>query len=219
MPSIKRTRNRRTRCEGVTLQRPLSYFQATATERARQLRKDMTDSERKLWREFGERQLARHRFRRQHPLGPYVVDFVCLPRRFVVEIDGGQRSSPSSKHDGARHGSKPKALACCGSGTRKCSTISTALSKRFARIGATAGGGAITAPGPATPSWPRRIRSASANSSQAQRAPRGGGGGSSGGADVGRRSVRPAPGSAILLLFRSSPRCARCRPLVRRSSR
>jgi hypothetical protein len=102
-----------------------------ANERARQLRNDMTDSERKLWRELSKRQLARHRFRRQHPLGPYVVDFVCLHKRFIVEVDGGQHSQPEQQAHGARHGSKPRAITCCGSGTRKCSTISTVLSKRF----------------------------------------------------------------------------------------
>lgn len=57
---------------------------------ARTLRTHSTDAERKLWRHLRLRQLDGWRFRRQHPLGNYVVDFVCLDRRLVVEVDGGQ---------------------------------------------------------------------------------------------------------------------------------
>lgn len=60
---------------------------------ARTLRTHSTDAERKLWRHLRLRQLDGCRFRRQHPLGNYVVDFVCLDRRLVVEVDGGQHAS------------------------------------------------------------------------------------------------------------------------------
>jgi adenine-specific DNA-methyltransferase len=58
--------------------------------RAKELRKNSTDAERALWRVLRSRQLSGHKFRRQQPLGPFVVDFVCLEARLVVEIDGGQ---------------------------------------------------------------------------------------------------------------------------------
>jgi len=74
-----------------------------ANQRARQLRNDMTDSERKLWRELSKRQLGGNRFRRQHPLGLYIVDFVCLSRRFIVEVNGGQHAEPAQQaHDARR---------------------------------------------------------------------------------------------------------------------
>lgn len=57
---------------------------------ARELRRHMTDAERHLWRHLRRRNLAGAKFRRQHPIGPYVVDFVCLEHRLVVELDGGQ---------------------------------------------------------------------------------------------------------------------------------
>ena len=60
------------------------------THFARQLRRDMTDAERRLWQRLRMRQLMGARFRRQHPLGPYIVDFACLAERLVVELDGGQ---------------------------------------------------------------------------------------------------------------------------------
>ena len=56
--------------------------------RARSLRSKATASERALWDMLRRRQLWGLRFRRQHPIGPFVVDFVCLERRLIVEIDG-----------------------------------------------------------------------------------------------------------------------------------
>jgi len=56
---------------------------------ARMLRRDATEAERKLWRAIrGDAVGAR--FRRQHPIPPYVADFACIEARLVVEIDGGQ---------------------------------------------------------------------------------------------------------------------------------
>ena len=59
---------------------------------ARQLRKNMTDAERKLWSLLRRRQLLGYKFRRQQPLGPYIVDFVCLKNKLVIEVDGGQHA-------------------------------------------------------------------------------------------------------------------------------
>jgi very-short-patch-repair endonuclease len=55
---------------------------------ARHLRRDMTPAERYLWARLRHRQLGGCRFRRQHPLGPYIVDFICLERQLIVEVDG-----------------------------------------------------------------------------------------------------------------------------------
>jgi very-short-patch-repair endonuclease len=61
-------------------------------DRARQLRKNPTDAERKLWKHLRLKQLDGHRFRRQVPIGPYYVDFLCLERRLIIEVDGGQHA-------------------------------------------------------------------------------------------------------------------------------
>jgi very-short-patch-repair endonuclease len=61
-------------------------------EKAKQLRKNCTDAERTLWRALRSRQLGGHKFSRQQPLGPFIVDFVCLEARLVVEVDGGQHN-------------------------------------------------------------------------------------------------------------------------------
>ena len=58
--------------------------------RARQLRKEMTDAERLLWRELRDPERFPAKFRRQSPIGHYIVDFVCLEKRLVIEVDGSQ---------------------------------------------------------------------------------------------------------------------------------
>ena len=60
--------------------------------RARQLRRQQTDVETKLWIRLRDRQLCGAKFRRQHPIGPYIVDFCCPDRGLVVELDGGQHA-------------------------------------------------------------------------------------------------------------------------------
>jgi very-short-patch-repair endonuclease len=52
----------------------------------------MTDAERKLWWQLRRKQIDGHRFRRQVPIGPYIVDFACLAQRLLIEVDGGQHS-------------------------------------------------------------------------------------------------------------------------------
>ncbi len=63
-----------------------------AAARARALRNQATDAERLLWKRLRSRQLDGHKFRRQSPIGPYVVDFLCLEHRLVIELDGGQHA-------------------------------------------------------------------------------------------------------------------------------
>ena len=57
-------------------------------ERARQLRKNLTDAERLLWRKLRFWQVDGLKFRRQQPLGRYIVDFICLEKKLIIEIDG-----------------------------------------------------------------------------------------------------------------------------------
>lgn len=58
------------------------------TERARQLRKDMTRAERVLWASLRGKRFQGLRFRRQEPIAGFIVDFVCVARRLVIELDG-----------------------------------------------------------------------------------------------------------------------------------
>jgi very-short-patch-repair endonuclease len=63
-----------------------------SSNRARALRQRLTDAERKLWHHLRDRQLGGWKFRRQHPVGPYIVDFICLEKKAVIEVDGGQHA-------------------------------------------------------------------------------------------------------------------------------
>ena len=56
--------------------------------RARDLRWNTTDGERKLWSLLRRRQLAKFRFRRQATIGPYIADFFCPKARLIIELDG-----------------------------------------------------------------------------------------------------------------------------------
>jgi very-short-patch-repair endonuclease len=59
----------------------------------------MTDAEKKLWRRLRGRQIDGHQFRKQVPIGNYVVDFCCLKARLVVEVDGGQHAARSAEDE------------------------------------------------------------------------------------------------------------------------
>jgi very-short-patch-repair endonuclease len=60
----------------------------------------MTDAERLIWQHLRQRQLSGARFRRQFPIDLYIVDFICLEQRLIVEVDGGQHQD--SAHDKRR---------------------------------------------------------------------------------------------------------------------
>jgi very-short-patch-repair endonuclease len=79
--------------------------------RARSLRASQTSAEAKLWQALRNRRLARWKFRRQHPIDRYIVDFVTLDGKLIVEVDGVTRSKPSEiKRDKAR----TEVLEACG---------------------------------------------------------------------------------------------------------
>jgi primosomal protein N' (replication factor Y) len=60
--------------------------------RAKELRRAATDAEKKLWSLLGNRSLDGHKFRRQHPIGPFIADFACVESLLIVEADGGQHN-------------------------------------------------------------------------------------------------------------------------------
>ena len=68
-------------------------------DNARRLRKTQTDAERCLWRLLRNRSIAGCKFRRQHPVGPYICDFVSIDRQLVIEVDGGQHALQVEKDD------------------------------------------------------------------------------------------------------------------------
>lgn len=64
---------------------------------ARALRSNLTESERKIWQSLRKKQCQGLRFRRQVPIGKYIVDFACLDKKIILEINGGQHSLEKDK--------------------------------------------------------------------------------------------------------------------------
>ena len=72
-------------------------------EFARKLRQDATDPEALLWGCLRDRRVNKRKFRRQHPIEPYVLDFYCADLKLAIELDDGQHNSAEGKqHDKAR---------------------------------------------------------------------------------------------------------------------
>src|SRR5271169_5173522 len=77
-------------------------FRLIETRRARSLRKNATSAETKLWSKLRNRQLSRHKFVRQEPIGPYFADFACREAKLAIEIDGATHSTPQELDRDAR---------------------------------------------------------------------------------------------------------------------
>jgi very-short-patch-repair endonuclease len=80
--------------EGQLKRRELmrDHIPISAKPRARAMRRDPTDAERKLWYALRDRRMQTLKFRRQAPIGPYIVDFLCIAHRLIVEADGSQHA-------------------------------------------------------------------------------------------------------------------------------
>jgi very-short-patch-repair endonuclease len=79
------------------------YPQKTTLRRARALRRSLSLPEVILWQALRGRRLGDARFRRQHPVGPYILDFYCDAVRLAVEVDGSGHEHPDqARHDARR---------------------------------------------------------------------------------------------------------------------
>ena len=73
------------------------------TERAQRLRRDATPAERKLWARLKGKQIDGMQFRRQHPVGPFIVDFYCAALNLAIELDGDSHGvDGAAEKDAAR---------------------------------------------------------------------------------------------------------------------
>jgi very-short-patch-repair endonuclease len=73
---------------------------ARLTERARELRRNQTEAEERLWNELRGRRLAAAKFVRQYQIGEFIADFACRSLRLAIELDGGRHSE--NERDAAR---------------------------------------------------------------------------------------------------------------------
>ena len=97
-PSSRWGETQRTDSTWKDIQR--SYSKKTL-EQAKALRQRQTDAEGLLWHYLRKKQLGGYKFRRQQPIGPYIVDFACMPEKLLVELDGGQHAERAA-HDERR---------------------------------------------------------------------------------------------------------------------
>ena len=67
------------------------------TDIARNLRKHSTEAEKRLWLKLSKRQLEGHKFRRQQPIGKYIVDSVNYEKKIIIELDGSQHAVEKKK--------------------------------------------------------------------------------------------------------------------------
>ncbi|MCY4474308.1 MAG: DUF559 domain-containing protein [Chloroflexi bacterium] len=89
----------------------MRYTSTTHHTRARKLRKNPTDAERVLWTHLRKRRIQGYRFRRQHPVPPFITDFACPQLRLVIELDGSQ-------HDENREADESRSLKLAEAGYR-----------------------------------------------------------------------------------------------------
>lgn len=71
-------------------------------DKARSLRRRQTEAEKFLWQHIRNRRLSGCKFRRQHPISPYIVDFACLEKKLIIELDGSQHleaKEPDKRRD------------------------------------------------------------------------------------------------------------------------
>ncbi|MBN2240956.1 MAG: endonuclease domain-containing protein [Dehalococcoidales bacterium] len=69
------------------------------TTLSRNLRRNQTDAERKLWSRLRRSQLNGVKFRRQQPIEKYIVDFISFEKKLIIEIDGGQHAEPTNNEN------------------------------------------------------------------------------------------------------------------------
>jgi very-short-patch-repair endonuclease len=81
---------------------PTWHVESNMRMHAKALRRDSTDAERIIWRALRAHRMNGASFRRQTPIGPYIVDFVCHSARVIIELDGGQHFQAEHRERDAR---------------------------------------------------------------------------------------------------------------------
>ncbi|HEY3267916.1 MAG TPA: endonuclease domain-containing protein [Armatimonadota bacterium] len=116
---------------------------------AQSLRAEMTPAESALWEAIRRKQLAGLRFRRQYPVGPFILDFCCPARRLVVEVDG-------SAHDGREEQDEDRTIRLASHGYRVLRFRNDAVLGRLPTVLRRIQEEASSAPLPPNPGGPKR---------------------------------------------------------------
>jgi very-short-patch-repair endonuclease len=66
---------------------------------AKDLRRNQSDAERNLWSRLRNSRISGVKFRRQQPIGDYIVDFISFDKKLIIEVDGGQHNEPTNSKD------------------------------------------------------------------------------------------------------------------------
>ena len=106
---MEREVRRREQTEKVT--KPKPPLPPQLLQRCRELRQTATDAEQLLWGLIRDRQLCGAKFRRQHPGGPFILDFYCHEAKLTIELDGGVHTDPEQAR---RDAERAKALEAEG---------------------------------------------------------------------------------------------------------
>jgi very-short-patch-repair endonuclease len=124
-------------------------FRMTLVSRAREMRKELTPAELKLWAKLRGDQLLGLRFRRQHCVGSYIADFFCHPARLVVEVDG-------DSHDERREYDERRTYWMTQQGLRVVRFTNEDVLKNFDAVLEAIADLCSSAARPSTPPSPRR---------------------------------------------------------------
>jgi very-short-patch-repair endonuclease len=81
-------------------------------QRARELRHEQTPAERRLWQILRGRSLGGYKFRRQHPIDSYIIDFYCPKAKLCIEVDGDQHSLPPAEESDSARTEYLESLGC-----------------------------------------------------------------------------------------------------------
>lgn len=81
----------------------IKHYKPNTITNARSLRKSQTPHETKLWYHLRSQRFQGFKFRRQFPIGSYIVDFCCFAKKLIIELDGGQHNeTPALNYDASR---------------------------------------------------------------------------------------------------------------------
>ena len=95
----------------------MKFTPSKSLGRARSLRRNQTEAEKKLWGYLRDSSLNGFKFTRQTPVGPYIADFLCFNRKLIVEVDG---ATHGELHEVAYDAKRTEFLESCGYRVFRC---------------------------------------------------------------------------------------------------